>query len=66
MSGEWYLLSTKEDTSRGSAGVDPWTYPISIYKNDLPNCLEYATPRLFADDTSITVAGKLVKDPCSP
>lgn len=31
-----------------------------IYINDLPHCLEYATPRLFADDTSITVAGKLV------
>lgn len=31
---------------------------ILIYINDLPNCLEYATPRLFVDDTSITVAGK--------
>lgn len=33
-----------------------------IYINDLPNCLEYATPRLFADDESITVAGKLVNE----
>ena len=33
-----------------------------IYINDLPNCLEYATPRLFADDKSITVAGKLVNE----
>ena len=33
-----------------------------IYINDLPKCLEYATPRLFADDTSITVAGKLVNE----
>ena len=30
-----------------------------IYINDIPNCLEPdATPRLFADDMSITVAGK--------
>ena len=33
-----------------------------IYINDLPTCLEYATPRLFADDTSITVAGKSVNE----
>ena len=33
-----------------------------IYINDLPNCLEYATPRLFADETSITVEGKLVNE----
>ncbi len=28
-----------------------------IYINDLPECLNHATPRLFADDTYLTVAG---------
>ena len=28
-----------------------------IYINDLPECLNYATPRLFPDDTNLTVAG---------
>ena len=27
-----------------------------IYINDLPNCLSVASPKLFADDTNITVA----------
>ena len=27
-----------------------------IYINDLPNCLHYATPRMFADDTSLSYA----------
>jgi len=31
-----------------------------IYISDLPNCLEHATPGLFADDTSIIVAGKSI------
>ena len=29
-----------------------------IYINDLPNCLETATPRMFANDTNITIAAK--------
>ena len=29
-----------------------------IYINDLPNCLKHTTPRMFADDTSLTAAGK--------
>ena len=29
-----------------------------IYVNDLPNCLEMTTPRMFADDTNLTAAGK--------
>ena len=28
-----------------------------IYINDLPNCLEESVPRLFADDTNISVNG---------
>ncbi len=27
-----------------------------VYINDLPNCLNYAIPRMFADDTSISYA----------
>ena len=27
-----------------------------IYINDLPNCLTYSQPRMYADDTSITFA----------
>jgi hypothetical protein len=29
-----------------------------LYINDLPECLHEATPRLFADDTNLTVAGE--------
>ena len=29
-----------------------------IYINDLPNCLEMTTPRMFADDTNLTAVGK--------
>ena len=29
-----------------------------IYINDLPNCLKHTTPRMFADDTSLTAVGK--------
>ena len=33
-----------------------------LYINDLPNCLSFTTPRMFADDTNITVAGKSVTE----
>ncbi len=29
-----------------------------VYINDLPNCLKHCTPRMFADDTTLTVCGK--------
>ena len=32
------------------------------YINDLPNCLNFTTPRIFADDTSITAFGKTLED----
>ena len=28
-----------------------------IYINDLPNCIQYSTPRMYADDTSLTTVG---------
>ena len=33
-----------------------------MYINDLPNCLEQATPRMFADDTSLTAVGKTLNE----
>lgn len=30
--------------------------------NDLPNCLRYSQPRMYADDTSITFAGNHVDE----
>ena len=33
-----------------------------MYINDLPNCLRVAAPRMFADDTSITLSAKAVAD----
>ena len=32
--------------------------PFTLYINDLPNCLKHTTPRMFADDTSLTAAGE--------
>ena len=32
------------------------------YISDLPNCLNFTTPRIFADDTSITAFGKTLED----
>ena len=33
-----------------------------IYINDLPNCLEHTTARMFADDTNITVYSKSIEE----
>jgi hypothetical protein len=33
-----------------------------LYINDLPTCLNKTKPRLFADDTNITVAGECLCD----
>ena len=33
-----------------------------MYINDLPNCLREAAPRMFADDTNITLSAKAVAD----
>ena len=33
-----------------------------VYINDLPNCLSLASPRMFADDTSITFAASTMAD----
>ena len=33
-----------------------------VYIDDLPNCLRHTTPRMFADDTSLTVKGKIIDE----
>ena len=33
-----------------------------IYINDLPNCLNHATPRMFADDTSISYSASTTSE----
>lgn len=56
-------MSAKAHTLWSSSGVDPRPFLIlNIYINDLPNYLGHATPRLFADDTSIIVAGESVDE----
>lgn len=60
-------MSAKADTLWSSSGVDPRPFVILhiyiyIYINDLPNYLGHATPRLFADETSIIVAGESVDE----
>lgn len=37
-------------------------YFFLMYINDLPNCLQDAAPRMFADDTSITLSAETVAD----
>ena len=34
----------------------------TTYINDLPNCLKHTTPRMFADDTSLTAAGETLNE----
>ena len=38
-------------------GVDQSALRFFIYINDLPNCLDISCPKMFADDTNITVPG---------
>ena len=33
-----------------------------LYINDLPQCLDKTKPRLFADDTNLTVSGDSITD----
>ena len=33
-----------------------------LYINDLPECLNQTTPRLFADDTNLLVAGESIEE----
>ena len=43
---------------RCATGNDPWpSFQFLIYINDLPNCLSFSVPRMYAYDTHITYAG---------
>ena len=34
----------------------------TLYINDLPNCLKYTTPRMFADGTSLAASGETLSE----
>ena len=44
----------------GTAGQHPGSFAFLMYINDLPNCLRDAAPRMFANDTNITLSAKTV------
>ena len=55
MSGKWGIFHVK---------ISKIWSPLLflIYINDLPNCLQHSTARMFADDTNITVSGKSINE----
>ena len=56
-------LSTASTVTCGIPQVSiPGPLLFLMYINDLPNCLRVAAPRMFADDTSITLSAKTVAD----
>lgn len=59
---EWYVSKGTYVVEFLRGRSSALSYSQYIYINDLPNYLGYATPRLFADDTSIIVAGESVDE----
>ena len=56
-------FKTKKNNLRHSLGKYTWPSSLYyIYINDLPNCLKHTTPRMFADDTSLTAAGETLNE----
>ena len=45
-----------------SSWIDPWSLLFLIYINDLPNCLQFTTTRMFTDDTNRTASGKSISE----
>ncbi|KAK2566408.1 hypothetical protein P5673_009918, partial [Acropora cervicornis] len=48
------------DTRIGSKHASPLFY-LPLF-NDLLNCFKHTTPRIFADDTSLTACGKSIDE----
>lgn len=43
--------------------IDSWpASTLTVYINDFPNCLQFTTARLFADDKNITASGKSIEE----
>ena len=56
-------LSSASTVTCGVPQAVSWDpYFFLMYINDLPNCLRYAAPRMFADDTNITLSTKTIAD----
>jgi hypothetical protein len=60
LNGELSTLKYLKYGVSHSSILDPLLF--LIYINDLPNCLQHSTARMFADDTNITVSGKLIEE----
>ena len=43
--------------------IVPLLFLISGYVNDLPNCLNVGSPRMYADDTNVTFSASTIPDP---
>ena len=54
------ISSSKSLSTIFQSGVGPLFF--LVYINDLLNCLKHTTPRMFADDTSLTAYGKSIEE----